>query len=145
MDRPSFDEIYMSFASSLASRSTCSRKHVGCAIVTCDNQRVVAIGYNGGPMGMYNDCISDEPGKCGHLHAEINALVKMSHDSSATKMYVTHAPCPMCSIAIINAGVSEVIYNNKYRDMSGVNLLIEKGLIVRQFGEQEHEEGDQEG
>jgi dCMP deaminase len=70
LDRPSFDDIYMHMALMMAHRSTCSRAQVGCIITTIDNQRVLSVGYNGGPKGLWNECQSDEPGKCGHLHAE---------------------------------------------------------------------------
>jgi dCMP deaminase len=134
MDRPSFDQIYMDFACNLAKRSTCSRLQVGCVIVTVDNHRVLSVGYNGGAKGVFNDCLSSEPGKCGHLHAEINSLIKFDYnDPARKKMYVTYNPCFACSVAIINADIDEVIYLNEYRDMSGVELLQKAHVNVRKF------------
>lgn len=131
--RPSFDDIYMHMALMMAHRSTCRRSQVGCIITTMDNQRVVSVGYNGGPKGLWNDCLSDEPGKCGHLHAEINALIKASYgDGSEKKAYVTTSPCLACATALINGGIQEVIYFSRYRDDSGLKLLEEAGLKVRQ-------------
>jgi dCMP deaminase len=68
------------------------------------------------------------------LHAEINALLKMDYNNHKTKvMYVTLSPCRMCAKAIINAGIDIVIYNEKYRDVSGINVLEEKGIPVFSF------------
>lgn len=133
--RPSFDQVFMEFAQSLARRSTCSRAQVGCVVVTGDNHRILSMGYNGGAKGVFNECLSDEPGKCGHLHAEINALVKMNfNEAAAKKMYTTTVPCFACSVAIVNAGVSEVIYLNEYRMKDGLELLQRAGISVRKHG-----------
>lgn len=131
--RPSFDDIYMHMALMMAERSTCRRSHVGAVIVTQDNQKVLAVGYNGGPKGLWNDCLSDEPGKCGHLHAEINALIKSNYsDAAPKKIYVTSSPCLACATAIVNGDIREVIYHTLYRDDSGLRLLEQAGLKVRQ-------------
>lgn len=133
-ERPSFDDIWMSTACDLSLRSTCSRASVGCVIVSEDNHRVLAIGYNGGARGVFNDCLSQEPGKCGHLHAEINALIKLDyHEPSDKKAYVTLMPCFNCAVAIINAKIKEVIYKEEYRDTSGIELLKEAKIKVRKF------------
>ena len=39
----------------------------------------------------------------------------------------------MCAKAIVNAGIKEVIYKEAYRDMSGVKLLLEQNISVRQY------------
>jgi len=132
--RPSFDDIYMHMALMIAQRSTCRRSQVGCIIATQDNQKVLSLGYNGGPKGLFNDCISDEPGKCGHLHAEVNALIKATYgDGSKKKAYVTTSPCLACATALINGGVEEVIYHTKYRITDGLELLEQAGIKVRQY------------
>lgn len=81
--RPSFDDIYMRFTIDLARRSTCSRSRVGCIIVSEENDMPLSIGYNGGAKGEFNECLSSEPGKCGHLHAEINAIIKLNYRDAA--------------------------------------------------------------
>lgn len=135
MDRPSFDQVFMSFALNLAQRSTCSRAKVGCVVVTSDNHRILSMGYNGGAKGVFNECLSDEPGKCGHLHAEVNALIKLNFNEPAKKkMYTTTMPCFNCAVAIVNANIDEVIYNTEYRDRAGVELLEKAGIPVRKIG-----------
>ena len=124
----------MTFAHHLAQRSTCSRASVGCVVVTEDNHRVLSVGYNGGAKGVFNECVSDEPGKCGHLHAEINALVKMNYNEPAgKKAYVTLMPCFNCAVALINSGVKEVVYRSSYRLTDGVELLEKAGVKVWQY------------
>lgn len=104
-------------------------------MVSSDNTRVLAMGYNGGAAGQRNECLSDLPGSCGHLHAEVNALVKMDYgDPRPKRMYVTVSPCLMCAIAIVNARVGEVIYGSTYRDPGpGLDVLEAAGIVVRRF------------
>lgn len=134
MGRPSWDEIWLTMAHHLALRSTCSRACVGCIIVSEDNHRVLAVGYNGGAAGVFNECQSTEPGKCGHLHAEINALIKLDYNEPGSKKaYVTMMPCFNCSVALVNAKIKEVVYKESYRDTSGIELLEKAGIRTRQF------------
>ena len=136
--RPTWDEIWMQMAHLVAKRSTCSRLQVGCLVVSMDNTRVMSTGYNGGAAGVFNDCLSTEPGQCGHMHAEINALIKLNyHDAAQKKIYTTTLPCFACSVAIINAGIREVNFAADYRDHSGLDLLIKAKIEVRQLVHQE--------
>ena len=48
-------------------------------------------------------------------------------------MYLTLAPCRACSKAIVNAGISKVVYLNEYRDMSGIEILKDAGIIIERF------------
>ena len=132
--KPSWDKIWMDLAGALALRSTCSRSSVGCVIVSIDDSHVLGLGYNWGPRGLFNNCLSDEPGKCGHLHAEINALIKSTyHDGSEKKAYITLSPCHNCAVALINFGIKEVVYKVRYRDPAGIVLLVDAGVTVREF------------
>ena len=134
MGRPSWDDVWSDLAASLARRSTCRRTNVGCVVVTLDNCRVLSVGYNGGAKGLDNDCLSNEPGACGHLHAEINALLKMNYNEAAPKkMYVTVSPCRQCAVAIVNAGISEVVYSQEYRLRDGLDLLEKADVKVRRL------------
>jgi dCMP deaminase len=136
--RPSWDEVYMQMAHMVSRRSTCQRLQVGCLVVSMDNTRVLSLGYNGGAAGIFDDCLSQEPGKCGHLHAEINALIKLNyHDAAQKKIYVTTLPCFTCSVAIINAGIGQVNFSADYRDHSGYDLLVKAKIQIRQLVYQE--------
>lgn len=132
--RPSWDEVWMQFSHSISLRSYDPRNRVGAVVVTEDNTQVLAIGYNGNYAGGPNEVESCTPGQSGMLHAEINALLKMDYNNPKNKkIYITLSPCRMCAKAMINAGIKEVIYDKEYRDLSGVNLLRETGVVVRPF------------
>ena len=132
--RPSWDKIWMEFSHSIAKRSYDPRFQVGAVVVSEDNCQVLAVGYNGNYAGGPNTVESTEPGKSGMLHAEINALLKLDYNNpKRKKMYLTLSPCRMCAKAIINSGIKEVVYKEAYRDTSGVDLLKECGIDVRQY------------
>jgi dCMP deaminase len=127
----------MNLAETLSERSSCDRLQVGCVVITEDNQRVLGVGYNGGPKGISNDCLSHEPGLCGHLHAEVNALIKADYGSSVPKkMYVTTQPCYQCAVAIINANIREVVYLHPYRITDGLELLERAGIKITKLDRQ---------
>ena len=124
----------MKFARTISERSYDPRYQVGAIVVTSDNTQVLSIGYNGNYAGGPNEVESNEPGESGMIHAEINALIKMDYnDHKLRKMYVTLSPCRMCAKAIVNAKIDEVIYDVEYRDASGLNLLHQAGVKVRQY------------
>ena len=132
--RPEWDEIWMGFAHSIARRSYDPRYQVGAVIVTKENTQVLAVGYNGNYSGGPNEVESTAPGSSGMIHAEINALLKCDYNIRGRKiMYVTLSPCKMCAKAIINAGVSRVVYDEEYRDPAGVDLLRNVGIQVGRF------------
>jgi len=132
--RPTWDETWMSICHRVAQRSPDPQHKVGAIIITDDNTQMIAIGYNGDQAGGPNERESSDPGCSGFLHAEINALIKCDYNIAKRKvMYVTLSPCRMCAKAIINARVSEVVYNEEYRDRSGVDLLVSHGIRVRQL------------
>ncbi|MBF0311845.1 MAG: competence protein ComE [Oligoflexia bacterium] len=130
--RVSFEEIYMRFAYNLSLRSTCKRLHVGAVVVSTDYSRVYGIGYNGNAQGLANTCDSDEPGNCGCLHAEDNALLKTNGGAEVEKIFfVTHTPCAYCAKRIINkGGVRRVYYGESYRSPAGIEILKQAGIEV---------------
>jgi dCMP deaminase len=123
--RPSLDEAMMESAHTFATRSTCSRRNVGCVITDRDRRNIRAIGYNGGARGMANQCDSLEAGSCGCLHAEINALTKNTGDVA----YCTLFPCLDCAKALVNAGIEHVYYSDTYRKDDQSRALFEKAGI----------------
>tara|TARA_B100000282_G_C31685587_1_gene468851 strand:+ start:113 stop:526 length:414 start_codon:yes stop_codon:yes gene_type:complete len=131
MNRLSWDSIWMDFAHNIAKRSYDPQFQVGCCIVTEDNCQVLAIGYNGNHKGGPNKRESEEPGHSGFIHAEINALIKLDYNNPKDKkMYLTLSPCRSCCKAIINGGIKKVYYRTPYRDLSGVELLLQNGVEV---------------
>ena len=132
--RPSWDMIWMDVANSISKRSYDPRFQVGAVVVTKDNTQVLAVGYNGNYAGGPNTVESSVPGESGLIHAEINCLLKMDYNNpKSKKMYLTLSPCRMCAKAIINAGIDEVVYATQYRDTTGVQLLLDQNVSVRQY------------
>ena len=131
MSRPEWNSIWMDFAHSIARRSYDPRFQVGSVVVTEDNSQVLAIGYNGDHKGGPNEVDSDEPGKSGFIHAEINALIKLDYNNpKPKKLYLTLSPCIQCARAIINGGIKKVFFDVSYRDLSGIELLKQNGVEV---------------
>lgn len=134
-ERPSFEEIYMRLAITLAERSTCKRLKVGTVITSTDYRKVLAVGYNGNASGLHNGCDRDEVGNCGCLHSEENAVINCDSPRSTEKVvFVTHLPCAMCAKRLINLGnVRRVVYANDYRKRDSVDLFAEVGISVSQL------------
>lgn len=118
----------MRMAEELAKRSTCARNQVGSVIATGDLTQVLGIGYNGNARGLPNACDGTEPGRCGCLHSEANALIKAGAQTPGKVMFVTVSPCVMCAKMIVNSNVSHVFFRAAYRDPSGVEVLRQAGV-----------------
>jgi dCMP deaminase len=133
--RPTFTEVYMEFARQIARRSTCQRLQVGTVITTTDYRKVLAVGYNGNASGLTNTCDRDEPGNCGCLHSEENAVINCDAPRATGKyVFVTHLPCAMCAKRIINLGnVRRVVYGEVYRDAASLELFDAVGIEIEQF------------
>jgi|SRR5580693_4265374 dCMP deaminase len=124
--------IFMTLAQNLMGRSTCARLKVGCVIVSDDYQFVHGIGYNGNAKGFPNLCDSDEPGKCGCLHAEDNAVIKCRAPAGQKlRVFCTHNPCVMCAKRLVNlGGVLTLHYGTEYRSTEGIAVLQQAGIEV---------------
>ena len=139
--RPTWDTIWMGLARNVGMRSTCMvpNRQVGCVIVSDDNTKVLAIGYNGSAKGDDNCCeyTGDEKkmgdSRCTCVHAEQNALVKLDTSNPCKKrMYITLSPCSLCYKLIVNAGITEVIYDDEYSVIQ-LQKLVELGVKVKQY------------
>ena len=147
VERPSWDECFMSIAQVVASRSNCMKRKVAAIIIR--DKRIISTGYNGTPRGVKNcneggceRCNKNtESGKnlidCVCSHGEENAIVQSAYHGIEIKgstIYSTFSPCLLCTKMIINAGIQEVIYNAEYplADIS-TQLLKEAGIVVRKF------------
>ena len=128
INRIPLEEVFMRMAEELAKRSTCARNQVGSVITNAELTQVLGIGYNGNARGLGNHCDSPEPGRCGCIHSEQNALIKAGAMIPGKVMFVTTSPCVMCAKMTINANVTRVYYRNAYRDSAGLDVLREGGV-----------------
>src|SRR5262245_8468393 len=133
--RPTFQEIYLKLAVLLSARSTCKRLQVGTVITSTDFRKVLAVGYNGNATGLPNTCDREEPGNCGCLHSEENAVINCDSPRHVEKIvFVTHLPCVQCAKRLINLGnVRTVYYGQEYRIRDSIELLSSVGIRVGQL------------
>lgn len=133
--RPSFQDIYIKLAVLLSARSTCKRLQVGTVITSTDFRKVLAVGYNGNATGLPNTCDREEPGNCGCLHSEENAVINCDSPRHVEKVvFVTHLPCVQCAKRLINLGnVKAVYYANDYRIKDSIALMRSVGIEVQQL------------
>ena len=137
MKRPTFEKIYLELALKLSQRSTCSRLQVGTVITSTDFRKVLAVGYNGNATGLHNGCDRTEPGNCGCLHSEENAVINCDAPRFLEKVvFVTHLPCVQCAKRLINLGnVRKIYYAQEYRIKDSIDLLKSVGIEVEHFNE----------
>lgn len=148
---------YLKIAKEISKSSYAIRKKVGAIIVK--NNMIISDGYNGMPSGFENEC--ENVCECEHsctnlfdkncetcterilktkkevLHAESNAIMKIVKNGGLglndSIMYITLSPCIECAKLIIQSGIKEVYYIEKYRDESGIKLLEKANIIVKQI------------
>ncbi len=132
-DRIPLEEVYMRMAEELAKRSTCLRNQVGTVITSGDLTQVLGIGYNGNARGLPNTCDSPEPGSCGCLHSETNAMIKAGAQTQGKLMFVTVSPCVLCAKMAINSNVARLYYRKAYRDPIGLDVLRQGRVEVIQY------------
>lgn len=119
------DLRYLKMAKVWAENSYCVRKKVGALLVK--DKMIISDGYNGTPEGFENVCEDDNnTTKPYVLHAEANAITKVAKSNNSalgSTLYVTTSPCVECSKLIIQSGIKRVVFCEKYRDTSGLELL----------------------
>ena len=125
-DYISWDEYFMGVALLAARRSTDPNSQVGACIVDPDNI-ILSTGYNGFPKGCSDDEYPWEREGADTkypfvVHAELNAILNSQGKSlRGAKIYVALFPCNECAKAIIQCGISEVIYlSDKYAKTDAV-------------------------
>ena len=134
------DKTYMAIAGELSKLSHAQRAQVGAVIVK--DTHIIADGINGTPAGFDNACeyvdyVDHIHTKPEVLHAESNAIAKLAKSNNSSlgaTLYVTLAPCLECSKLIIQAGISRVVYRDKYHT-TGIPLLLKAGINVDELCE----------
>lgn len=129
-----YDRAYLRIATEWGRLSYCKRKQVGAIIVR--DRMIISDGYNGTPSGFEN-CCEDAEGLTQWyvLHAEANAILKVARSTQSCEgatLYITLSPCRECSKLIHQSGIKRVVYQQGYRDDSGLQFLIKAGVDVVQ-------------
>lgn len=126
-DYLSWDEYFMGIAVLSSMRSKDPSTQVGACIVDSD-KRIRSMGYNGMPRCCSDDVYPWERSEgldskylyvC---HAELNAILNNNSGSvRGCTVYTTLFPCNECAKAIIQSGISEVVYmSDKYAESDSV-------------------------
>ena len=128
-----YDKAYLRIAQEWGKLSYCKRRQVGAIIVK--DRMIISDGYNGTPSGFENFCEDDEGyTKWYVLHAEANAILKVAASTQSCKgatLYITMSPCKECSKLIHQAGIVKVVYNQAYKDDSGLTFLKKAGIELK--------------
>lgn len=139
----SWDEYFMGVAMLSAQRSKDPSTQVGCCIVS--DKRIVAVGYNGMPRGCDD---SEFPwGRDGApleskylyvVHAELNAILNATADLRGATLYTSLFPCNECCKAIIQSGISRIVYiSDKHCESDAViaakRMLDSAGVVYSRF------------
>lgn len=77
------------------------------------------------------------------LHAEANAILKVAGSTQScdhATLYITLSPCKECSKLIHQSGIRRVVYQEGYKDQSGIQFLKEAGVEVVHISETEMNE-----
>lgn len=143
------DVVYMQMARNLATLSKGVRAKVGAIAVT--KQGVIITGINGLPKQLGNELeyrdmrlvstFGESPRweegelitKDEVIHAENNILVKCAREGVSlldSTVYVTLSCCKHCSSMLSVSGVSRVVYDTPYKDLSGIGILEQCGITV---------------
>lgn len=143
-DYLSWDEYFMGIAALSAMRSKDPSTQVGACIVDSE-KKILSVGYNGMPH-----CCSDDDYPWGKdeglnskylyvCHAELNSILNCHSGSvKGCTVYTTLFPCNECAKAIIQSGITEIVYySDKYAETDGVKaskrMFDSAGVKYRQY------------
>ena len=138
MDRIDTDKYFLEIAGTVAKRSTCMRRSVGCVLVDSQNH-IVATGYNGVPT-KFTHCL-DSPCEgafslsgtdldlCNALHAEVNAFLQLRSDDVLTA-YLTVSSCFSCAKMLANSNVKRLVAAELYVHEQAINLLNQADIEI---------------
>jgi len=125
MERIDFYGYLIELARATSLRATCPKRNVG-AVIADTRRVVVGTGYNGPPRRLPHcsdeaDCgaiklrAPDSHNVCIAAHAEINAIISSGGRHVGGTIASTLSPCRECVKAIINAGITTVVYLEEWR------------------------------
>jgi dCMP deaminase len=109
--RIEWDNLWMTLAIASAQRSIDTSTKHGCVFVG-EHNHFISMGYNSYPK----DCIESQLPKDRPLkykvtiHSEINAIINARESLEGVTAYITGHPCSNCFSAMLNAGISKIVY-----------------------------------
>jgi len=143
----SWDDFFMGVAELAAQRSKDPSTQVGACIVK--DKKIVGVGYNGFPNGIPDDSLvdfpwekNDDPIKSKYpyvVHAELNGILNTADRSQlqGATMYCTLPPCNECVKAIIQSGITRLVYSGDWRDevyhVTAQKMLNHVGMEMKRY------------
>ena len=131
--RADWNTYFMNMAQAAATRSTCTRKHVGAVIVR--DKSILSTGYNGSIRGMPHctevGCDVENDHCVATVHAEANAIIQAAKHGvciEGADIYVTASPCWNCFKLIVNSGIKRIFYGEFYRDDKSLKVAKRCGI-----------------
>jgi len=73
---------------------------------------------------------------CRGLHAEQNAIIQAAYHGTSIRgatLYCNTFPCVICAKMIINAGITEIIYDADYSDQLSLEMLTQADVVLTRF------------
>lgn len=143
----SWNETWMNVAEEISKRSKDPSTHVGAVIVK--DKQLLSLGYNGAPKSFLDEDVPQthdnekpliERKNTFMLHAELNAILNYKgalSDLRGATCYVTVSPCFECAKALVQVGISNVIYKTEYHRKEqwepSLYILQKCGITVQKY------------
>ena len=139
MNRPDWDQYFLSIAHVASVRSHDEQTKVGCVIVNQD-KHILGFGYNGFPAEINDEHLPRvRPGKYPFMiHAEQNAISNLISKEKNLTAYITAHPCRVCANLLWQNNVRKIIvdkggvfYSMNEDDLKAIKVLIDNGLVFK--------------
>lgn len=119
------DTYFLKVAQTVALRSPCLSRQVGCVLVDSQNH-IMSTGYNGVPRNIEHCQYCQREGKdsgrdlyeCLAVHAEQNALLQCSDVNKIKVAYITCSPCEICLRLLMNTSTECLVFSEIYQGKS---------------------------
>ena len=147
-----WDEYFFRHVYLAASKSKDPRTQIGAALVK--NGVIISEGYNGFPRGVNDNPLDYEDRNiklskvCHGEHNSILNCARMGVSSLDSILYTNGTPCEKCSIAVIQAGIKEIVVHKEWEylflnnpnshnwmasDKNSRQMLSEANIPIRYF------------
>ncbi len=132
-----WDNRFLAMALTVSQWSKDPDHQVGAVIVDKLN-RVISVGYNGPPRGVVDIGLEEKTKVLRSIHAELNAVLNSNIGIEGCTLYVyPFSPCAQCAAAIIQKGISRIVYKTdtqlrtwKASQMEAFRMLDEVGILI---------------
>jgi dCMP deaminase len=136
MTRPTPFQYFIDIARTVAKRSTCARRSVGCVLVD-ERFQILSTGYNGVASGLTHCIDKPCPGAtaksgeglhlCEALHAEENAIIQCRAISDVKYCFSTASPCIYCTRRLLNTACRIIVFDQEYPHPESAQLWTGQG------------------